>query len=109
MSSSHKLRAATDALTKQFIAEGRLVEAGFRSLIVTAYPGHALMPSDQYRQLREAFFGGAQHLLGSIMSALDPDAEPTEADLDRMSKIAAELDTFIAEYAREHIPTRGNA
>lgn len=109
MSGHDKLKAVTDALTKQFLAEGRLVEAGFRGLILTAYPDHAVMSPQQYRQLREAFFGGAQHLLGSIMGIVDPGEEVTDADMDRMGKIVAELDAFIAEYARDHISTQGNA
>jgi hypothetical protein len=47
-----------------------------------------------------AFFGGAQHLFGSINTMLDdgPDTEPTEQDLRRMTLIAHELNTFIEEY-----------
>lgn len=103
------LDAIVDDFTKQLIAEGRLVEAGFRSLIVTAYPGHAIMPPDQNRMLREAFFAGAQHLLGSIMSTLDAGDDASEADMKRMSQIAAELDKFVAEYAQKHIKTAGSA
>jgi hypothetical protein len=104
-----KLRAAVDEATKHLIADGKLIEAGFQSLLMVAYPGRALMPPDQYHMLRAAFFAGAQHLMGSMMSALDPEAEPTEADLDRMGKIMAELDAFIEQYARDHIKTRGSA
>lgn len=109
MSNPDRLRVLADALSQRMLAEGKLVEAGFRGLILTAYPGHAVMPPAQYRQLREAFFAGAQHLLGSMMSIMDPQAEVTDADMDRMGKIVAELDAFIAEYARDHVPTKGSA
>ena len=52
---------------------------------------------------------GAQHTFASVMTMLEPGDEPTAADLSRMDKIAAELEAFKAELARDHYPTRGSA
>jgi hypothetical protein len=102
--SEHKrkeaIRKAVDEVTRRFNAEGRLVEAGFAAFLVL----HSI-PADasEVTMLRDAFMGGAQHLFGSITGSLmDEDAEPTEADLDRMAKIDAELDQFTRDYARRH-------
>ena len=43
------------------------------------------------------------------MTMLEPGENPTLADMSRMEKIQAELDTFGAELARDHYPTKGNA
>ena len=50
----------------------------------------------------QAFFGGAQHLFGSIMSILDPGHEPTERDMRRMDLIAHELEAFIHEFMQRN-------
>ena len=55
-----------------------------------------------------AFFAGAQHLFGSIMTMLDQDADVTEADLGRLSLIDAELQSFAENFAAT-IKTRGSA
>lgn len=109
-----KRRSATgnpriDDLTKQLVDKGLLIEAGFASMIVAAYGDPKDMPADQLRELRQAFFAGAQHLYGSMMSFLDPGEDPTTADLSRMEQIDTELQTFIQEYADRNIPTAGSA
>lgn len=98
-------RAFLERLTKELIEQGRLIEAGWVSMRIACKLEDA--PAIQLKEMRMAFFGGAQHLMGSMMSALDPDAEPTEADLRRMGLIADELDRFINEFARDHIPSQG--
>ena len=96
---------ATTAFVKEAMDRGCIVEAGWRSMHAIAFPNGTL--PEQYDMLREAFFGGAQHLFGSLMSALDADEEPTSEDMDRMNKIDEELKEFIKEYATKHgIPWR---
>lgn len=85
-------------LTRKLIDAGQLVEAGWVSLRMMAVPEDAT--ETQLDEMRFAFFAGAQHLMGSIMSALDADAEPTENDLRRMSDIQKELDAFLEEMER---------
>ena len=56
----------------------------------------------QRSEMRKAFFMGAEHLFASIMSILDPGAEPTERDLDRMTLIHKELEAFRKEVTSHH-------
>ena len=80
-------------LTKLLVDQGKLIEAGWVTYL------HKVMPkgagSVQIEETRRAFFAGAQHLFGSIMSMLEPGAEPTENDLKRMDHIDAELKAFV--------------
>lgn len=94
-------------VSKRFLAEGKLIEAGFAAFIALSFRG---TPDDQQlEQLRVAFFGGAQHLWGTLVNVIDPDAEPTEADLKKMALIQSEMDAFITDFAKRHIPTKGQA
>lgn len=90
------------ALTDKLIADGRIVEAGFASLIVVAYGGSNDMPREQYDQLREAFFAGAQHLFSSMMSTLDEGEDPTPADLAKMDLIDGELKAFLVDFKKRN-------
>jgi hypothetical protein len=103
---NHAIEALTK-LSKELSEKGLLIEAGFVSLRAAAIPPDA--PQVQIDEMRNAFFAGAQHLLGSIMSILDPGEEPTEADMKRMDQLQAELARFINEYEAKHLPTKGRA
>lgn len=94
-------------VTKRLMAEGKIVEAGWASfahLVIAADAGPV-----QRAEMRNAFYAGAQHLWGSIHNGLDPEAEPTDADMQKMELIQRELDTFIKDFARRHLPTKGQA
>jgi hypothetical protein len=93
-------RVLLERLTRELVDKGLLIEAGWVSLRIAA--GLIDAPKIQLEEMRGAFFAGAQHLFASIMSTLDPDAEPTEKDLERMDKIHRELETFIADYSKRH-------
>mgnify|MGYP001579131277 FL=1 len=93
---------AADQMAGRFIDRGKLIELGFAALIQQTYPGWETMPKQQLDDLRCAFFGGAQHLFGSIMGTLDPGSEPTERDLRRMDLINHELVAFVEEYKQRH-------
>lgn len=84
-----------DELAKEFANRGQLIEAGWVALRTMWVPEDA--SEQQVRDMRWAFMAGAQHLFGSIMSTLDEDKEPTEADLKRMDLIDAELKRFSDE------------
>lgn len=94
-------------ISKRFLAEGKLIEAGFAAMRLTAM--HPDSPPDQIREMRMAFFAGAQHLYGTIMNVLDPGEEPTDADLKKMELIDKELNQFIHDFAKQHLPTKGQA
>lgn len=92
--------AELNKLAKKFTAEGKLIEAGWVGLRMAAVDPRA--GQLQLEEMRNAFFAGAQHLFGSIVSMMDPGEEPTEADLIRMDQIQAELETFIEDFKRRH-------
>lgn len=91
---ANKEQLAAD-LTKRFADEGKLIEAGFAALRITSIPAAA--SETQVREMRMAFMAGAQHLFGSIMSILEPGADPTTGDLRRLDLINAELEAFARE------------
>lgn len=94
-------------LTDKLVADGKLIEAGWIGLRMMSVPPDA--PPIQIEEMRNAFFAGAQHLFSSIMTTLDPSAEPTEGDMEKLSKIDDELQRFIADYMKRNLKTEGSA
>lgn len=79
------------------MADSKIMDAAWRSYAEMVLPFGA---SDIQRQeCRRAFYAGGQALLGGIMGMLDPGVEPTEADLDKMTALSAELEQFAADLA----------
>ena len=60
---------------------------------------HPGAPNIQRSECRKAFYGGAVSLYSSIMTMLEPGAEPTDNDLKMMDDLQAELEQFAAEAA----------
>jgi hypothetical protein len=102
-------KAHLERMSREFTDQGKLIEAGWIGLRLACFPPNGNAPADQLKSMREAFFAGAQHLFGSMMTIMDPDAEPTEKDLERMSMIHAELDGFLNDFMIRNIPTEGHA
>lgn len=103
----HKLDALADAMAKELIAKGLLIEAGFFTLRHMAMAPDA--PQIQVDEMRMAFFAGAQHLHGTMMRVFDPGDEPTAADLKKMDQIDDELQRFIRDFNARFLPTKGSA
>lgn len=82
-----------DQIVRQEADHGRLIAAGFKAMLAVTYPKG--VTAEQYEHLRMAFYGGAQHLFGSIMGFLDGGTEPTERDMIRMDLIDSELKAFL--------------
>lgn len=99
--------AIVDAACKEFVAKGRLIEAGWIGMRLTVIAKDA--PQAQLDEMRMAFFAGAQHLFGSIMGILDPGEEPSHADLSRMDLIDKELREFIEVFKLRNLPADGSA
>jgi hypothetical protein len=91
-------RATIDRIIRGLVDRGQIVEAGWMSFKLTTIPENA--PANQLEEMRNSFYAGAQHLLGSIMSMFEPGAEPTEKDLRRMTLINEELERFIENFKR---------
>jgi len=91
-----KQRVLAAKLTKEFTDKGKLIEAGFAAMVITMMPTNT--STEQMHDMRCAFFLGAEHLFSSIMSVLDPDADETETDLARMTKIYREIEEFKEEF-----------
>jgi hypothetical protein len=58
-------------------------------------------------EMRNAYFAGAQHLFASMMSVMEEGAEPTEADMRRVSAINDELNAFIKAYKLKRVRPAG--
>lgn len=81
-----------DVVAKHLIDQGKLIEAGFHMYREMAIPKNA--PEIQVAECRIAFFAGAQHTMGSIMSTLDSGEEATLEDMNRLENIMKELEEF---------------
>lgn len=100
-------RAYLQRLSRELIAQGKLIEAGWIGLRLAAVPPDA--PTVQLEEMRNAFFAGAQHLFSCIMTILEQGEGPTDADLAAMDQIDAELKTFINDYQLRHCPAEGRS
>jgi hypothetical protein len=91
--SNHEItRADVDEISRKLADEGKIVAAGWVGCRLALVPPTAT--GAQVEDMEMAFMGGAQHLWASIMSILDPQDEPTTADLRKMSLIDKELRDF---------------
>lgn len=100
-------KAFLERLSRELADQGKLIEAGWVGLRIACDLEDA--PKIQLQEMRQAFFAGAQHLFSSIMTILEPDAEPTDKDLERMDLIDKELRAFINDFTIRNVPTEGNA
>ena len=95
--SADTIRQAHDEFIKRATDQGKLMEAGFLALRV-----QVLAPDASERAVTTArmiYMAGAQHLFASLMAAMDPDRDPTQQDMRRMSMIGAELRSWEPELA----------
>lgn len=102
---NEKIQKTIDEISKRLTDEGKLIEVGWAAMRLCVLPPDA--SPTQISEMRKVFFCGAQHLFASIMGILDPGAEPTDKDLDRMSLIHTELEAFRMEVTNIHTPGRG--
>lgn len=100
----HKEIAA--AISKAAVDNGKLIETGFDALRTLAIAKDA--PQVQVDEMRLAFMAGAQHLWGAMMDCLDPGADETPADLQRMQSIQYELDRWEQKIRLRIEPTKGD-
>jgi len=87
-----KIRALAEEITKKLADDGSLIEAGFRAMCILYLPRE--VSSEQLDDMRCVYYLGADHIFTSVLSVLEPDAEPTDKDLERMTKVYRELEAF---------------
>lgn len=87
-----------DDLTKKLNDEGQIIEAGWVALKMLTLVD---APEIQLREMRKAFFAGAQHLFASITSVLEDGVEPTDNDIRRIEMIHVELEAWVDSIKRE--------
>lgn len=86
-----------DALLRELSDRGQIIEGGWRAFELLSGMTDPKFSEIQRAEMRKAYFFGAQHLWASVMGILEPGEEPTELDLERMTKINAELEKFVEE------------
>lgn len=91
-------------LTKIAVDRGKLIEVGWIGMLRHVVPEEA--SEVQVSEMRKAFYMGAEHVWTSILCALDQDVEPTADDMQRMERIAAELEAFKMEVTSPHAAPR---
>jgi hypothetical protein len=97
---SQEQREMAERLEKELADRGLIIAGGWAGFQCMCIPKNA--PQIQIDEMRNAFYAGAQHLFGSIMSILGPGEEATNTDLKRMDLINKELQTFLAQFERKH-------
>ncbi|MGY3278086.1 hypothetical protein [Bradyrhizobium sp. S3.7.6] len=100
-------RAYLQRLSKELADRGKLIEAGWIGYRLAVLPDTA--GKVQLDETHLAFFAGAQHLFTSMMTIMEPGAEPTNADLNRMGQIHDELADFGEKFALRSTSTKGSA
>lgn len=96
-----------DAFTKQLINKELVIEGGFAGYLLYVYNGKTV-PTEQYNELKNAFFAGAHHLFTSVMSTLDKGEDATVDDMKRVTGIHNELEKFIKDFELKFCKTQGN-
>jgi hypothetical protein len=95
-----ELQKLIEGLTRVATDRGQIIELGWLGFRLAAIPAEA--PQVQIEEMRNAFYAGAHHLFASIMTMLDPDSEPTQADMNRLSMINSELEEFVRQFKLKH-------
>ncbi len=93
--------------TEELTDEGKLIMAGYAAYCLTVMPKDA--GPVQIRECALAYFAGAQHLWASMVEFLEPGADVTDKDEERMEKIFVEMEEITSQLASAVYPTRGNA
>ena len=106
-SKRRRIERAAHGLTKDITDKGKLIEAGFAAFASFVIAKDAL--ATHLSEMQLAFMAGAEHVWSSVMNMLDPDEEPTEADLRRMDLIQREIDEWRGRLSERVYPAKGNA
>jgi hypothetical protein len=86
-----EIKTIGEKITREWADKGKVIEGGWQAYLAL---GLQEASDVQKKEMRKAYYLGAQHLFASIMVFLEAGSEPTEKDLMRMSLILAELEAF---------------
>jgi hypothetical protein len=101
-----KRRQLVEDVTKKLADDGKLLEAGWNGFRALYLQG---AQEAQVNDMRIAFYAGAQHIYGSMMSFMEAGEQPTETDMRRVEALDQEVSEFI-EWFKLHIErVEGNA
>ena len=106
MSDDPRVRALVDKINAVAADSGSMVETGFAAYCAIVLPGADKAEKDRHRI---AFFAGAQHVFATLIGVMSDHDDPTPADLMRMDKLHAELETFAGDMRALLAPPRGSA
>jgi hypothetical protein len=97
---------AASIITRMLADEGKLLEAGWQvyRLLCLRMPPH-----ENREDLQEAFMAGCEHTFASMIGMLDSEEEPTDADMQRMNMLHAELEPITAKLKLKYGRTAGRA
>lgn len=98
---------AHDAYVKAASDRGLLVESGWQAFRIFVMAPDA--PDIQVREMRLAFFAGAQHLYASMLGMMDPGEEETADDVRRSENLHNELESFAKELGLRVADTKGSS
>ena len=101
-----RIQAAADKLVRSLADGGQLIAAGWQAyrLLCLKTPPH-----EARDDLREAFMAGAEHTFTSMLGMLDPGEKETEADMQRMVRLDAELEPVRRMLKLKYGRTAGSA
>lgn len=89
-------RQIADNLLRELSDRGQIVEGGWKAYELLT--GLSKTSDLQRKECRKAFFFGAQHVFGSLVTMLEPGTtDATDTDIERMKKLDAELRQFLKE------------
>jgi len=100
-------RAHLQRLSRELADQGKLIEAGWVGYRLAVMSPDA--PPIQLEECKLAFFAGSHHLFASMMTIMDPGAEPTDADLKKMEMINEEMQKFGREFELTMAKAKGSA
>lgn len=89
---AQQIQAIIDKVTAEWADKGKLIEGGWLAYVATS--GLSIASETQLREMRKAYFLGAQHLYASMMGVMDAGEEITAKDMRRMEFIHNELEAF---------------
>ena len=108
-------RMLTD-VSRKMANDGKIIESGwaiFRSINkledIKGLKIRTILNHPQLDLIRIAYMSGAEHTFSTWMGSMDPDGEPTEADMRRMDLLYSEIINIRNELTLVYKKPQGSA